>query len=83
MTHPCPDCGASSGELHEFFCLKERCPFCGGQLASCGCIMTVLDLNDDERAAVEAYEDDSKEPLASIVQRWEAALTKKGRLPVH
>ena len=82
MAHPCPDCGAPSGEFHEFFCLKERCPFCGGQRVTCSCIVTVLKLNDEERAAVEAYEDDSKEPLAGIIQRWAAALMNKGRLPV-
>jgi hypothetical protein len=76
-----PDCGCKPGELHEWFCLKERCPFCGGQLASCDCITRELHLSDDERAAVAAYEDDSVEPLKGIMERWKAALNAKGRVP--
>ncbi len=34
----CHDCGAKEGELHDFGCDMERCPFCGGQLITCGCI---------------------------------------------
>lgn len=33
----CHDCGANEGELHQFGCDMERCPFCGGQLISCEC----------------------------------------------
>lgn len=81
MPGTCPDCGAGTGELHEPFCLKERCPFCGGQLACCGCIFTVLQLNAEEREVVEAYEDDSVEPLRSLCARWRAALEAAGRVP--
>jgi hypothetical protein len=77
----CPECEAGEGILHEPFCLKERCPFCGGQLASCQCIVAVLGLNEEERRAFEEYEDDSIEPLQSIVARWDAALEEKGRVP--
>jgi hypothetical protein len=77
----CPDCGAQLGELHEPFCLKERCPFCGTQLATCGCIFEVLNLTDDERVVVEEYIDDSIEPLKSICERWSNELERKGRIP--
>jgi hypothetical protein len=83
MANKCPDCEAASGQMHEFFCSKERCPFCEGQLISCGCIATVLKLNDEERRVVELYEDDSEEPLAGIIQRWKRALAEKGRIPVR
>jgi hypothetical protein len=83
MTNECSDCGAMRGKFHEFFCSKERCPFCKDQLASCGCIVTVLELNDEEREAVELYEDDTEDPLATIVERWKRALTEKGRVPVE
>ena len=77
----CPDCEAGEGALHEPFCSRESCPFCGGQLTSCECIVTVLGLNDEEREVVEEYEDDSVEPLRSIIDRWEKALAREGRIP--
>jgi rRNA maturation protein Nop10 len=78
----CPECLAVAGQLHEIFCLKERCPFCGGQLASCPCIFEVLALTPEEQKTVEDYVDDSVEPLRSINERWEAALARKGRIAV-
>jgi hypothetical protein len=77
----CPDCGVRSGELHDLFCLKERCPFCGGQLASCSCIGNLLKLSDSEQQALDEYVDDSVPPLSNIMQRWRGALAKKGRIP--
>jgi hypothetical protein len=77
----CPECEAGEGVPHEPFCSKERCPFCGGRLASCECIVTLLGLNDEERQVVEEYEDDSVEPLWSIMGRWDEALERKGRVP--
>jgi hypothetical protein len=77
----CPDCGVTWGELHEPFCTKERCPFCGGQLASCNCIIKVLNLNSEERTAVEEYVDDSEDPLRGILARWKTALESAGRVP--
>jgi hypothetical protein len=77
----CPDCDTPTGQLHEMFCSKERCPFCGRQLVTCGCISTVLNLTEDEQAAVDDYEDDQSEPLAGIIERWRVALAAKGRVP--
>ena len=77
----CPDCGTKAGQLHDLFCLEERCPFCGRQLVGCGCIVSVLRLTDAEREAYEEYIDDSEEPLLSINERWVEALEVKGRVP--
>jgi hypothetical protein len=76
----CPDCGCTQGQLHELFCTKERCPFCGGQLISCDCISKELNLNEEEQKALDEYIDDSVEPLKSIIKRWEKALNRKGRV---
>lgn len=35
---PCHDCRTPAGGLHHPGCDDERCPKCGGQLISCGCL---------------------------------------------
>ena len=45
----CHDCNVASGGYHHPSCDIERCPRCGGQLISCGC----LDDTEDED-----YDDD-------------------------
>jgi hypothetical protein len=77
----CSDCGTEQGQLHDMFCTRELCPFCGGQLVTCGCIKTVLKLTAAESEAVDEYIDDSVEPLLSIHQEWVEALEAKGRIP--
>jgi hypothetical protein len=34
----CHDCNAAPGGYHHPGCDMERCPACGGQLISCGCL---------------------------------------------
>ena len=81
MIKACLDCGVRSGELHDLFCTKERCPFCGGQLISCDCIRNVLKLSEEECRALDENVDDSVPPLSDIMQRWREALDRKGRVP--
>jgi ankyrin repeat protein len=81
MITTCLDCGVQNGDLHDLFCLKERCPFCSGQLASCDCIRNVLKLSEEECRVLDEYIDDSVPPLSDIMQRWREALDRKGRVP--
>jgi len=53
----CPVCGVAEGESHLLGCSVEICPWCDGQLTSCGCRFTQLKLEeletDEQLAAFE------------------------------
>jgi len=68
MSKVCDDCGTVEGSLHDSFCTRECCPFCGNQLISCECISKVLEIDAEEKQALDEYEDDSVEPLAGAVR---------------
>lgn len=40
----CPACHTATGELHEFGCPVEVCPWCGGQLVYCNCRFDKLEV---------------------------------------
>jgi hypothetical protein len=81
MIETCLDCGVQEGQPHDLFCTKERCPFCGTQLITCGCIGGVLKLSDEEQCVLDEYLDDTVPPLSDIMERWKAALNENGRIP--
>ena len=45
----CGDCKIADGGIHHPGCDMERCPACGGQLISCGCLS-----EDDQDETSEA-----------------------------
>jgi hypothetical protein len=46
----CHDCGVARRGFHHVGCDMQRCPGCGGQLISCGCVWEELgnDLDGDD-----------------------------------
>lgn len=81
----CHDCGALEGELHDYGCDMERCPFCGNQLISCDCCYEILCLYDIDRydystayLSPNIYENGL--PLYEQ-EIWTKILCKKGRVP--
>lgn len=66
-TDLCPFCHVADGEIHTLGCPVEVCPWCGGQLTSCGCRFTLLGRSDLK----------SESQLEELL----TLLNKKGRLP--
>ena len=78
----CPECNVAENELHKLLCSQERCPFCGLQFVSCGCMRHILDLSAVEKVAREARAGDNVVlPEKGVNERWVAALMERGRVP--
>lgn len=64
----CHDCGCEEGQIHKFGCDMEQCPFCGGQLISCGCMYKQLGIK-------------SQTHTTEHEEQWLTILEEKGRVP--
>ena len=74
--HTCHDCGINEGEIHQFGCDMEVCPFCGGQAIGCECAYKQLGI--DCSPGTDVYENGlNKEQEAE----WLIWLNTKGRIP--
>jgi hypothetical protein len=57
IRHRCHDCGVVPGSVHHHGCDVERCPDCGDQSISCGCLWA------GEEHLAEDWVDEMEEPL--------------------
>ena len=81
MEKSCNRCGAKEGDLHEFLCGMEYCPYCGETLMSdyCSCLYKNLGYDIDppnvpEHFTTEGWTDKDVEESLKFLE-------KKGRIP--
>ena len=72
----CHDCCCLEGELHDYGCDMERCPFCEGQLISCGCCYEKLHIDCREGTYTYLHGLTDKQQ-----EKWIEILDRKGRIP--
>ncbi|HIJ79578.1 MAG: hypothetical protein OEY01_12375 [Desulfobulbaceae bacterium] len=65
----CPICHTAHGELHNFGCPVEICPWCGGQLTVCDCRFKKLNTGQLNKET----------QLENLLEK----LNKKGRVPFN
>jgi len=81
----CHDCMAIEGELHEYGCDMESCPFCGQQLIACGCKYELLNLYDTVKyneatcfLPPDTYRGGLDKDEEAV---WRKSLESRGRIP--
>jgi len=68
----CGECGGLEGELHDFGCEMEACPFCGDDLVDCVCCYDKLGID---------YSDSCPDLTEEQRDRWQQILREEGRIP--
>jgi hypothetical protein len=78
----CPDCGVKEGQIHQFGCDLEICPFCGEALNFCSCGMEIF------QKEVKTYDDlllfwdfELEGKTKTRLDIWLKILEDKGRVP--
>jgi len=72
----CHDCYCKEGEIHEYGCDMESCPFCGQQLITCDCVYEKL--NIDCSPGTWTYENGLTDEQE---EQWIDLLNQTGRVP--
>ena len=63
----CGDCNAKRGGLHHLGCDIARCPDCGGQQISCGCVFDEWGEDEDEDEEIDARDRTEDERIERTV----------------
>lgn len=72
----CHDCLVGEGQVHEFNCDMEKCPFCGWQLISCDCVYEKLSLDCSKGSWTYKHGLTHNQE-----EQWLEILERKGRVP--
>jgi hypothetical protein len=73
----CHDCKAKPGEMHKGNCDVERCPLCGHQAMSCGCVYEVNEMSR-ERLKQEHPDIYKGGPTEAMYKKLEEAFAEVG-----
>lgn len=79
----CRDCGVSEGEIHAWGCDTEICPFCSGQLLTCGCCYKHLGFDYDVSKPYSGLPEHiySDGLTTAMDQTWQRIVEDRGRVP--
>jgi len=77
----CHDCGCLEGQIHQYGCDVETCPFCLGQLISCDCSFSHFywKYNRGDSPEIKRIHDKGMNDEEEV--EWFALCVGKGRIP--